>query len=236
MPFINLHENAYTTYTKATGDEAMENIYYTRDYRTEKGEAAERSAAEGQEILQRLADSGIVQTYSKFLSRLPKVVVPKDKAAFERLVPKLDRLAQRHHGKIQAVVDYTDWQSNIDVYLPFFECTCPEEYELLRDIAESTNYFVVSAEGEQTHLHIMINYFDDINLYETIDEENIDELVDTLYAVRLELEQEGYARRVPGIDEADYKADLKEQIEYEIEHPEETEDWIAALFDYLMGT
>lgn len=213
----------------------MENYYYMRDYRAQK-EEAEAEDAGGQDILQKLADSGVIAAYDKFLKRMPKVVVQKDKASFERLVPKLDQLAKTHHGKIRAVVDYTKWQSNIDVYLPFFECGHAEEYDLLRDIAENTHYFVVSAaENGQTHIHIMIHYFDEIDLYGTIDESNIDALVDTLYAVRRELEQEGYVRQIPGMDAEDYKAQLKAQIEYDREHPEAVEDWEADLFDFLMG-
>lgn len=211
----------------------MKNFYYTRDYPAEENEAA---ATDGQDFLQRLVDSGILAAYGKFLKCLPKVIVPKDKESFERLVPKLDELAKNHHGKITAVVDYTKWQSIIDVYLPFFECGHAEEYALLRDIAESTHYFVVSAaKNGQTHIHIMINYFAEIDLYETINEDNIDAFVNTLYTVRRELEQEGRVKEIPGMEEADYKARLKEQIEYDQQHPEEVEDWESDLFDFLMG-
>lgn len=138
----------------------MENYVFKRDY-TEQSIAPEDITAED------LAPNPMVRSYlkfySEFMSRVPKVIVPKDKETFDRLVPKLDEFAKKFQGTIEAGIDYKHWHSYIDLILPFFEIATKEDAELMKDIAQNAQDFCVEAHGSNSvRVHIMIHYFEDI--------------------------------------------------------------------------
>ena len=138
----------------------MENYIFRRDY-SEQSVAPENITAED------LAPNPLLRSYLKFygefMSKVPKIIVPKDKETFERLVPKLDEFAKRFCGSIEAGIDYTHFHSYIDLILPFFEIATEMDAEILQDIAQNTQDFCVEAhDNNRVRVHIMIHYFEDI--------------------------------------------------------------------------
>lgn len=138
--------------------EKMENIVFDRNY--EKCEPDARA----KEIYDRVyAPGGFMEEFSKKLDAIPKMVVPKDKENYEYLLGRCDEFAKRHHGKIHGVVDFEHWDSHIDLTLPMLEFDDPEDMSLLKDIGEKAHYCCVTPQKDGSiHLHIMINYFQEI--------------------------------------------------------------------------
>lgn len=140
----------------------MENIVYERDYAEEHRRAAERVDLESS-IFDASIDTGFWKAYGEMMDAIPKVIVPEDKAAYEDLLPRLDELARRLGGKIRGEVRYDKWLSEINVILPYLEFGDDDEYELFKDLAAKTHLFTVTAtEDGQVRVHVMINYFKEI--------------------------------------------------------------------------
>ena len=140
----------------------MENIVYEHDYAEEHRKVEERAKQE-KDIFDVANDSGFWKAYSEMMDAIPKIIVPEDKAAYEDLLPRLDDLARRLGGKIRGEVRYDKWLSEINVILPYLEFGDEEEYQLFRDLAAKTHLFTVTAtEDGQVRVHVMINYFEEI--------------------------------------------------------------------------
>lgn len=138
----------------------MENFIFKRDY-SEHGAAPEDVTAE--DIVPNPLARNYLKIYGEIMSKLPKIIVPKDKETFERLVPKLDELAKRFGGSIEAGIDYKHWHSYIDLILPFFEIATIADANLLQDIAQNTQDFCVEVhDTNSVRVHIMIHYFEDV--------------------------------------------------------------------------
>ena len=179
----------------------LENIIYERDYAEEKMKCIEKESALHTQIFDHAIESGFFKAYSDAMRALPKYIVPADKAAYEDLLPRLDKLASKWGGRIKGVVDYEKWESYIVLVQPFLEFTTEEEHNLLVDIATKTHIFnVTPTEDGKVRIYIMINYFAEIGDTENLIEETIrkdDKLVELL-AQQLEKEK-NYALENPEI-------------------------------------
>ena len=164
----------------------MENIVYERDYRNRQ-EMTE-TVLEAEKDLSTLR--GFTSFYNKFVQRLPKVVVPEDKATFERLVPILDGIAKKKGGTLRACVDYTQWDATIDLYVDFFEFSSKEDFALLKDIQENVQTFsITKADDGRVKLSLFINYFRDVEL--DLKKVPAKELLSMVQDIRNEMRQDG---------------------------------------------
>lgn len=67
-------------------------------------------------------------------------------------------------------MDYNKWYAYIVVNLKYFEVCTPDDFALLADLATKTNNVTFDVdENEGIELHIMIDYFDEIE-YTELDE------------------------------------------------------------------
>ena len=140
----------------------MENYVFKKDY-SKDTDACSVDVAESDDIFSSPMIREYLKFHSAFMRKLPKIVVPKDQMTFERLVPKLDELAKKFTGTIEATVDYQQWDSHIIMTLPFFELARDEDRELFMDIAQNTHAFNITAtENGNVRIYIMINYFQEI--------------------------------------------------------------------------
>lgn len=141
----------------------MDNILFERDYR-ETPEERVRRDQEDEAIIKAMADSILFRIYRAYTNILPKIVVLKDKQTYERLLKKCDALAKERYGKVRGIVDYQQFDSSIQLLLPFWEVDFKEERELLEDILENAHglCFEVTEDGWLS-VKIRINYFDEIN-------------------------------------------------------------------------
>lgn len=142
----------------------MENIIYEKDYSKERDERISKGKLEEAEKFHDiLKKSGILKAYGDRMKQIPKVVVPEDKANYEYLLNRLDKLAQKLGGKIHGIVSYDDWDAHIYVDLPYFEATSDEQHQLLREINEKAhNVTFYGQENGGVHISIMINYFEEV--------------------------------------------------------------------------
>lgn len=137
----------------------MENCIYERDYT----EAHEQNRNTGPNMIERLIDTGFFKYYNALMQQIPKVILPKDKAAYERILKGCDDMAKRHGGKIFGIVSYEKWESWIRLTLPFIEFSSDEDVELLRDIADNAHTVCFQPmENGYVQLSIMICYFEEI--------------------------------------------------------------------------
>ena len=140
----------------------MENYVFKKDY-SKDTDACSVDVAESDDIFSSPMIREYLKFHGAFMRKLPKIVVPKDQMTFERLVPKLDELAEKFNGTIEATVDYQQWDSHIIMTLPFFELARDEDRELFMDIAQNTHAFNITAtENGNVRIYIMINYFQEI--------------------------------------------------------------------------
>lgn len=138
----------------------MEDIIYEKDYRDmPQDEEAKRS----NEIFEQALKGGFFETYGKEMDRIPKVVVPEDKANYEYLLEQCDDFVRRHRGQIRGIVDYHHWHSEIVMYLAFAEFCDPDELAFLREIAEKAHSVCIEPTKEgNIRFRIYINYFDEM--------------------------------------------------------------------------
>lgn len=137
----------------------MENCIYERDYT----EAHKRSRNTGPDMIERLIDEGFFKYYDALMQQIPKIIIPEDKAAYERILKGCDDMAKRHGGKISGIVSYEKWESWIRLTLPFIEFSSDEDMKFLRDIADNAHTVCFQpTENGDVKLSIMICYFDEI--------------------------------------------------------------------------
>lgn len=117
-------------------------------------------------------DAELIRGYSEFMRVLPKKVSAKKKARYEQLLDQCDRLAANESGKIRAMADEEQAEAWIEVTLPFLECTCAAELQLLIDISKAAEYIKIDAtEDREICLMIRFPYFDTY-----ISEKNLDRI------------------------------------------------------------
>lgn len=106
-------------------------------------------------------DAELIRGYSEFMRVLPKKVSAKKKARYEQLLNQCDRLAANEGGKIRAMADEEQAEAWIEVTLPFLECTCAAELQLLIDISKAAEYIKIDAtEDGAICIMIRLPYFD----------------------------------------------------------------------------
>lgn len=138
----------------------MEDIIYEKDYRNMP---QDKDVQRASEILEQALNGGFFQAYSNEMDKIPKVVVPEDKANYEYLLERCDKFAQRHCGQIRGIVDYHHWHSEIVMLLPFAEFCDSDDLVFLREITEKAHSvcFEPTEEGN-IRFRIFINYFDEL--------------------------------------------------------------------------
>lgn len=138
----------------------MEDIIYEKDYRDmPRDEEAQRA----NEILEQALKGGFFEAYSNEMDKIPKAIVPEDKANYEYLLERCDKFAQRHRGRIRGIVDYHHWHSEIVMFLSFVEFCDPDDLAFLREITEKSNSVCFEPTEEGTiRFRIYINYFDEL--------------------------------------------------------------------------
>ena len=137
----------------------MDDLIYEKDYRqvepTERDEWSE-------EVYDRVLNGGMLKAYSEAMDKIPKIIVPEDKKNYEYLLERCDAFVKQHHGRIEGIVDYHHWHSEINLFLPFVEFDDPEDLAFLKEIADKAHTVCFSpAEEGGIRVHIFINYFDE---------------------------------------------------------------------------
>ena len=153
----------------------MENIIFERDYAEERNKRREEmQATQHTGIFDFVVNSGFLNSVSKAFAALPREVNPEKKAAYDRILVDLDKMAYLLGGKIKGIVDYTNWQADIYLTMRFAEFSSLEEMVLLKDIAEHAQTLTFSADEQgNIRMHVMIAYFDAIGGYTDTLEEQI---------------------------------------------------------------
>lgn len=137
----------------------MENIVYDRNYEV-KGE---RDMLTHKIFDLATAPGGYLEKLAEKLNKIPKVIIPEDKENYDYLLAQCDEFAQRHQCRIHGEVDYEHWDAHIDLYPAPCEFNTPEDMKLLRDIGEKAHYLSIEPQADgEFHIHIMINYFQDL--------------------------------------------------------------------------
>ena len=137
----------------------MDDLIYEKDYRqvepTERDEWSE-------EVYDRVLNGGMLKAYSEAMDKIPKIIVPEDKKNYEYLLERCDAFVKQHHGRIEGIVDYHNWHSEINLFLPFVEFDDPEDLAFLKEIADKAHTVCFSPDEEGgIRVHIFINYFDE---------------------------------------------------------------------------
>ena len=161
----------------------MKNEIYEADY------TAERKPDEPNPVFDAAVKSGFFAKYNQMMRSIPKVIVQKDKENYEELLPKLDALAKKWHGKIRGIVDYEHWDSHIYLTLPFFEFSSDEEHLLLKELNEKAHSLTFSVEGGMIRLSILINYFEEIGDTEEVFDRALEESGELLEVLQMVSEQ-----------------------------------------------
>ncbi len=141
----------------------MKNEVYEADYSGDREEQNSSLTDGSSKIWDTAVSSGYFKTYSIIMDSLPKVINPKNKQSYEELLPKLEMMAKRWHGKIKGIVDYEHGEAHIYLSLPFFEFSTEEEHALLKELAERTHSLTFTVtEDNMIQLSVMIKYFEKI--------------------------------------------------------------------------
>ena len=98
---------------------SKKNEIYEKDYGEKFRERSDKS--EGKDFLDTLMEGGFFQKYQEEINKIPKRVVPKEKADYEYLLGECDAYVGQFVGRIRGEVDYQKWQATIDIYLKHFE-------------------------------------------------------------------------------------------------------------------
>lgn len=138
----------------------MENEIFERDYADEFRKRSE--GRQGADFLDALRESGFWQAYKEEMDKIPKRVVPKEKADYEYLLSECDAYVRQFGGKIRGMVDYERWQATIDLYMEHFEFCDREHLSLLKEIAERAENVTFSIKDGVLRLSIFIGYFDEV--------------------------------------------------------------------------
>lgn len=138
----------------------MENEIYEKDYAEEFQKRCDR--AQGADFLNALKEVGFFQAYKKEMDKIPKRVVPRQKADYEYLLGECDAYVRQFGGKIRGVVDHEKWEASIDLYQPHFEFCDKEHLTLLKEIAERADNVTISIKDGTLRMSIFIGYFDEV--------------------------------------------------------------------------
>lgn len=153
----------------------MENEIYERDYTypEEDTPSFQRSELEIS-LRQHIMSSELVKAFDKKFKTIPRMINPKQKVLYERLLRRMDSFALERNGYIKGVIDYKNWDAHIYVVLPFFEFTSEEHYAVLKEITDNSYRltFTVLEDG-RIQLSIAVEYFEEL--------ENVQELIQELY-------------------------------------------------------
>ena len=138
----------------------MDDIIFERDYReAESGEYDEWC----DEVFDRAVNGGMLKAYSDAMDKIPKIIIPEDKKNYEYLLERCDAFVERHRGRIEGIVDYHHWHSEINMFLPFAEFGDPEDLGFLKEIADKSHSVCFSPDKNGgIRVHIFINYFDEL--------------------------------------------------------------------------
>lgn len=137
----------------------MDDIIFEKDYRKAEDHSTDSAYSA---IFDRAIEGGFFKAYADAMDQVPKIIVAEDKANYEYLLDRLDKLAQRRHGRIYGKVDYHKWVSRIEVYLPFLAFEDDDELVLMKEIAEKADAVTVEAHEEGVRLYISIDYFEEL--------------------------------------------------------------------------
>lgn len=138
----------------------MDNIIYEKDYRQKADDEEDVRRAQ---ILDRAISGGFFEAYSKEMDKMPKYIVPEDKANYEYLLERCERFVERFRGHIKGVVDYHKWHSEIVMTLPFAEFGDPEDRAFLAEIAEKSHSVTFEpSEDGGIRVRIFICYSDEL--------------------------------------------------------------------------
>lgn len=134
-------------------------IIYEKDYRkVEPDEHDEWYEA----VFDRVINGDMLKSFSDAMDKIPKIIVPEDKRNYEYLLERCDEFVKQHHGRIEGIVDYHHWHSEINLFLPFVEFDDPEDLAFLKEIADKAHTVCFSPDKEGgIRVHIFINYFDE---------------------------------------------------------------------------
>lgn len=137
----------------------MDDIIFERDYRSKPEDEADKRH---RMIFDQAVNGGFFDTFKAEMEKIPKIIVPEDKANYEYLLDRCDKFAERHRGYVRGVVDYHKWQSEIVMVLPFAEFCDPEDLAFLREIAEKSHSVTFEPDEENgICVRIFICYFDE---------------------------------------------------------------------------
>lgn len=153
----------------------MENIVYKRDYKEAKAARDKQNRNDiPSQVFDYLITSSALNTMNDAYAEMPRVINDGHKAAYERILNSLDRIANTFGGQIEGVVDYQNWEASIFVVLPFVEFSSVDELSLLKDIASNsqTVTFTVTPEGG-IRMKMLIDYFDIVGNVDAMLEEEI---------------------------------------------------------------
>lgn len=225
----------------------MDDIIYERDYRSKPEDEADKRH---RMIFDQAVNGGFFDTFKAEMDKIPKVIVPEDKANYEYLLDRCDKFAERHRGYIRGIVDYHKWQSEIVMTLPFAEFCDPEDLAFLREIAEKSHS--VTFEPDEDNgicVRIFICYFDELMTdaheyylkYSAIMDD--EKLASMLNMPKLSSEQEETAQRMNTIlDRFDEETDIdrttafKAVLEYMMKQDEDhqTLEYMADRLERLL--
>ena len=105
---------------------------------------------------------GCFQKYQEEMNKIPKRVVPKEKADYEYLLGECDAYVRQFGGRIRGEVDYQKWQATIDLYSEHFEFCDREALTLLKEIAERAENVTFSMKDGLLRMSVFIGYFDEV--------------------------------------------------------------------------
>ena len=119
----------------------MENQIYERDYRQAKERKRQVLQSTDFDVIGELKAAGFFQKLNERLNQIPKVIVPEDKVNYDYLLEQCDAFAKRHGGRLRGIVDFEQYESHINLYVPFFEIDFPEDRRFIFDVLTRSTYF-----------------------------------------------------------------------------------------------
>lgn len=138
----------------------MDDIIFEKDYRQKEDSEEDIRRAQ---ILDRAITRGFFDTYKSAMDKIPKYIVPEDKANYEYLLDRCDKFVERYRGHIRGIVDYHKWHSEIVLTLPFAEFGDPEDRAFLAEIAEKSHSVTFEpSESGGIRVRVFICYFDEL--------------------------------------------------------------------------
>lgn len=138
----------------------MDDIIYEKDYRQKEDSEEDIRRAQ---IFDRAITGGFFDTYQSAMDKIPKYIVPEDKANYEYLLDRCDKFVERYRGQIRGIVDYHRWHSEIVMTLPFAEFGDPEDRAFLAEIAEKSHSVTFEpSEDGGIRVRVFICYFDEL--------------------------------------------------------------------------